>query len=165
MALLKRVLPFDDFDFYLCGPPPFMQSLYQGLTALGVREERIRYESFGPATVLTSDAPKEPAASTGASSGEPVAVHFAASGVDAEWSPDKGTLLDLAEASGLAPAYSCRSGICGTCATRIRCGGVHYLDDPTAPRADDEVLICCSTPRPSAGTATCGENRGVVLDL
>ncbi len=165
VALLKAILPFDDYDFYLCGPPAFMQSLYRGLTAMGVREERIRYESFGPATVLKSGTPKAPAASTSAASRQPVAVHFAASGVDAEWSPDTGTLLDLAEAAGLAPAYACRSGICGTCATRIRCGGVHYLDDPSAPRADDEVLICCSTPRSSAGEATCGDDNGVVLDL
>ena len=28
------------------------------------------------------------------------------------------TLLELAEAAGLSPAYACRSGICGSCATR-----------------------------------------------
>jgi len=165
VALLKQVLPFDDFDFYLCGPPAFMQSLYHRLTELGVREERIRYESFGPATVLKSESSRSPAQSKGAASKQPVAVHFANSGVDVEWSPDKGTLLDLAEAAGLTPAYSCRSGICGTCATRIRCGGVHYLDDPTALRADDEILICCSTPRSNSGEATCSKHRGVVLDL
>jgi ferredoxin-NADP reductase len=165
VALLKEILPFDDYDFYLCGPPPFMRSLFEGLTALGVRENRIRYESFGPATVLKSGASGDKARSSSVSSKAPVAVHFATSDVDAEWSPDKGTLLDLAEAAGLVPAYACRSGICGTCATRIRCGAVDYLEDPSAPRAGDEVLICCSTPRSDAGEATCGNDNGVVLEL
>jgi ferredoxin-NADP reductase len=64
LELLKRLLPLDDYDFYLCGPPPFMRSLYHGLAGLGVREERIRYESFGPATVLKRDEKSNEAALT-----------------------------------------------------------------------------------------------------
>ena len=90
---------------------------------------------------------------------------FAKSGIEAIWSPDKGTLLELAEAEGLAPAFACRSGICGTCATAIKCGDVDYLEEPSAPRGDDEVLICCSTPRSASGEATCGEDVGVIIDL
>ncbi|MDJ0947489.1 MAG: pyridoxamine 5'-phosphate oxidase family protein [Alphaproteobacteria bacterium] len=165
VALLKRVLPFDDYDFYLCGPPAFMQSLYDGLIELGVRDERIHYESFGPATVLKHDAKPKPEVAQGETADGPVAVTFSGSDVEATWSPDKGTLLDLAEEAGLSPPFSCRSGICGTCATRLQCGTVDYLEEPIAPHADDEVLICCSTPRSSAGRATCGEDQGVVLDL
>jgi len=165
VALFKEVLPFDDYDFYLCGPAAFMRSLHDGLIALGVREERIRNESFGPATVLTSETrPSKPVSAVAATKG-PVGVCFAASNVDVTWTPDHGTLLELAEAAGLSPAYSCRSGICGTCATRIRCGAVDYIDEPTAAHADDEVLICCSTPRSSSGEATCGEKRAVILEL
>ena len=165
IALLKRVLPFDDHDFYLCGPPGFMQALYDGLTGLGVRDERIHYEAFGPATVLKHDAePRRPTAIGEAVDG-PVAVEFADSDVEAIWSPDKGTLLDLAEAAGLNPAFSCRSGICGTCATRIKCGQVDYIEEPSAPHGEDEVLICCSTPRSGAGEATCGKDHGIVLEL
>lgn len=161
VALVKQLLPLDDFDFYLCGPAPFMRDLYGGLTALGVREERIRYESFGPATVLRRD----PTSTATNVPREPVSVRFASSGINIAWTPYKGTLLELAESAGLAPAFSCRSGICGTCATRIQCGSVAYIDEPSAPRADDEVLICCSTPLPPAGPATCGDRQGVVLDL
>ena len=158
LELVKRVLPLDDYDFYLCGPPGFMRSLYEGLTAIGVREDRIHYESFGPATLIGRGA-------AGASTTRPIEVRFAGSDVRAEWSPEAGTLLDLAEAAGLSPAFSCRSGVCGTCATRIRFGGVDYIEEPSAPHAEDEVLICCSTPRSSAGEATCGETCGVVLEL
>ena len=165
IELLKSVLPFDDYDFYFCGPPPFMQSLYDGLTGLGVRDERIHYESFGPATVLKHDAKPKTLPAQGEPVDGPVPVHFAGSDIEVEWSPDKGTLLDLAEAAGLNPDFSCRSGICGTCATRIKCGTVDYLEEPSAPHGDDEVLICCATPRSAAGEESCGEDRGVVLDL
>ncbi|GBF27695.1 flavohemoprotein [bacterium MnTg02] len=165
MALLKRLLPFDDYDFYLCGPPPFMQALYDGLTGLGVRDKRIHYESFGPATVLKHDAKPRLLPADGEAVDGPVLVCFADSGAEVEWSPDKGTLLELAEAAGLNPAFSCRSGICGTCATRIKCGKVDYIEEPIAPHGDDEVLICCSTPRSNAGEDSCGKDHGVVLDL
>ena len=165
IALLKALLPFDDHDFYLCGPRPFMQALYDGLTRLGVRDERIHYESFGPATLLKHDAKPKPALAPGAPVDGPVAVAFSDSNLEATWTPDKGTLLDLAEAAGLAPAFSCRSGICGTCATRLRCGQVDYIEEPSAPHGDDEVLICCATPRSAMGEASCGEHQGVVLEL
>ncbi len=47
VALLKGVLPFDDYDFYLCGPGGFMQAIYDGLRALNVADARIRMESLG----------------------------------------------------------------------------------------------------------------------
>ena len=165
LETLKTLLPFDDYDFYLCGPQKFMQGLYDGLTALGVRGSRIHYESFGPATVLKHDGKPSQVPPIGEPTDGPVHVSFANSQLDAEWSPDKGTLLDLAEAQGLNPAYSCRSGVCGTCATRIRCGMVDYIEEPVAPLGEHEVLICCATPRSSSGDATCGEDQGVVLEL
>ena len=163
--LLKSLLPFDDYDFYICGPPPFMQALYDGLTEIGVRDERIHYESFGPAMVLKRNV----AGGRRPANGEPaegaVVVRFAESDIEATWSPDQGTLLELAEAAGLDPAFACRSGICGTCATRIKCGAVDYIEEPSAAHGDDEVLICCATPRSTTGGKSCGEDRGVVLAL
>ena len=164
-ALLKAVLPFDDYEFYLCGPSGFMQSLYDGLIGLGVREERIHYESFGPATVLKHDQKQTAVPPPGAIAAGPVTVRFAAANVEAEWSPDKGTLLELAEAAGLTPNFGCRSGICGTCATRITCGAVDYVEEPVGPRGDSEVLICCATPQSTSSGETCGATRGVILDL
>ena len=150
VALIKHLLPLDDYGFYLCGPPAFMQGLYDGLADLGVGENRIHYESFGPATVLNRDVTPSQSAAKGEPSPEPVGVCFSDSNVDVEWSPDRGTLLDLAEAAGLNSEFSCRSGVCGTCATRLTCGEIDYIEEPIAPHGDDEVLICCSTPRSRA---------------
>jgi nitric oxide dioxygenase len=35
-------------DFYFCGPVPFMKMVFQSLKQLGVTEERIHFEFFGP---------------------------------------------------------------------------------------------------------------------
>ena len=142
-----------------------MQAIYDGLTGLGVRDARIHYESFGPATVLKHDTEPKARTPKGQMVDESVKVCFAKAGIETEWSPDKGTILEMAEANGLSPGYSCRTGICGTCATRIKCGAVDYLEEPIGPHEENEVLICCSTPRSASGEQTCGEDCGVVLDL
>ena len=162
---LKQILPFGDYDFYLCGPPPFMKSLYDGLTAAGVKEERIHYESFGPATVLRPETKAEVAVEPGHLDGPPVRVRFSKSDRTAEWSRDKGTLLEFAESIGLAPKFGCRSGICGTCTTDIKSGAVDYLEEPVAPRGPGQILLCCSIPRSDPAVTTANGEGEVVLDL
>jgi len=47
--LLQEQLPADrDVDLYFLGPKPFMQAVYRNGLALGVAQERLRYEFFGP---------------------------------------------------------------------------------------------------------------------
>jgi len=160
--LLKSLLPFDDYEFYMCGPIPFMESLYQGLKDLNVAaDERIHYEFFGAGSTLLKE---QPGVSVGLaeelSDRPPVRVRFAKSKSEAVWEPSKGTLLDLAEAEGLRPAYSCRSGICQTCATRVLSGEVDYLEPPMAAPPTGEALICCSYPQ-----AVDGDDSEIVLNL
>jgi uncharacterized protein len=149
--LLKSLLPFDDHEFFLCGPPGFMQALYDGLRDLGVRDARIQAEAFGPSSLKrrpdgAAAAPPPPApAATQAS------VHFTRTGNAAEWTPGHGTLLEFAEGKGLNPPFSCRAGHCGSCATRLSAGRVSYAE-PTAWRpAEDEVLLCCAVPAAGGG--------------
>ncbi|MEO1169427.1 MAG: pyridoxamine 5'-phosphate oxidase family protein [Pseudomonadota bacterium] len=165
IELLKNTLPFDDYDFYLCGPEGFMRSLFEGLTGLGVRPERIHYESFGPATIFGPSGKPGGQVHQTTPQSEPVPVRFSRSDVEIMWTADKGTLLELAEAAGIDAPFSCRSGVCGTCATRLQCGTVDYIEDPANLHADDEVLICCSTPRAAIGNETCGGKTGLELEL
>lgn len=162
ISLVTALLPPGDYDFYLCGPSEFMNSLYSGLSATGVRPERIHYESFGPGTVLKPELPRKPPEDRSASA---VHVKFALSGIETAWAREDGTLLELAEEAGLAPAFGCRSGICGTCKTRIVGGAVDYLDEPLADRGENEILICCSVPRMAQGENQNGERPDVILDL
>ena len=158
--LIKSLLPFDDYEFYMCGPPAFLESLYEGLKDLNVADGRIHYEFFGPGATLLREQPGQTLGlAEDLQDREPVLVRFARSETQATWDPSKGTLLDLAEAEGLRPAYSCRSGICQTCSTKITAGQVDYLEAPMATPDAGEALLCCSYPKLADG-----ENE-VVLDI
>ena len=162
--LLKSLLPFDDHEFYLCGPPPFMESLFDGLKSLNVADERIHYEFFGLGATLHKEQPSG-FESLAEQLGDrvPVPVQFARSGIETLWDPTKGTLLDLAESEGLQPAYSCRSGICQTCATKVVQGEVNYIEPPMVAPGKDIALICCSYPR--SNTNHNDDVTRLVLDL
>lgn len=56
VALLARLVPDRDADFYLCGPKPFMACIDQGLQDWGVSPERIHFEFFGPKQDLVLEA-------------------------------------------------------------------------------------------------------------
>ncbi|MCA9027134.1 MAG: NO-inducible flavohemoprotein [Planctomycetaceae bacterium] len=50
--LLREWTPVDEAEFYVCGPAPFMASVFSHLRELGVDEGRIRHEFFGPQQAL-----------------------------------------------------------------------------------------------------------------
>ncbi len=147
LALLQDLLPPAPYEFYLCGPPPFMQSLFRGLLDWGIPERRIHYEFFGPATVLKEAT--QPTAGAVASGAEGQQVTFARSGVTVPWDASMESILELAESHGLHPAFSCRSGICHTCMSRLGEGEVEYTTEPADMPDPGSVLICCSRPRTS----------------
>ncbi|MBY8977996.1 pyridoxamine 5'-phosphate oxidase family protein [Rhodobacteraceae bacterium NNCM2] len=147
LELLQRLLPLDDYDFLLCGPPAFMQALYDMLIGLGVQDHRIMAEAFGPASLNrrrqdTREAPRFTPI-------DAAVVTFAKTGVEQSWTPEDGTLLEFAEAHGLTPAFGCRSGSCGSCATRLLSGKVGYQTPPDHTPDPGEVLICCAVPTQS----------------
>ncbi|MBC3384149.1 pyridoxamine 5'-phosphate oxidase family protein [Pseudomonas sp. SWRI179] len=146
VELLKRLLPLNDYDFYLCGPGSFTQALYDGLRKLRIPDDRIHAETFGPSTLVRDIEVSVPAPQQVPAASEAVKVLFASSGKEARWEPGSGTLLELAEARGLTPEFSCRGGSCGTCKTRLSRGQVHYLSQPAEPVGEGEVLICCAVP-------------------
>jgi hypothetical protein len=132
-----------------------MQTVYDALLSLGVRDGRIYAEAFGPSALKRRVAVTS-AQDEDAEAGQAV-VRFAESGVETPWQAGGGTLLDLAEDHGLAPDFGCRSGACGTCARRLIAGAVTYRTAPAEAPPEGEVLICCAVP--AKGTKT------VELDL
>jgi ferredoxin-NADP reductase len=130
-----------DAEFYLCGPAAFLGELIAGLAAAGVARERIRSESFGCA--LPAGAPRGDAPAGAAS---PAAVAFSRSGVSATWDQRFPTLLDLAEASGVAAPSGCRVGACHSCRIDVLDGEVSHDPEPDEPPPAGSALLCCARP-------------------
>ncbi|MCZ4271257.1 2Fe-2S iron-sulfur cluster-binding protein [Maritalea porphyrae] len=151
-ALLQTLLPVDDYTFYLCGPGPFMQAMFELLLELGIAEERINYEFFGPATVLkrsgtnaTQSETKRDSVMATSNDTQPI-VKFGKSGIEVAWDPSLENLLDFAEEHGLMPDFSCRAGTCDSCKTKLLSGETEYISEPMERPAGDDILICCSAP-------------------
>ena len=119
------------------------------LAELGVPAAQVRHEVFEAAIAASaaredSTARVEPAhaPSTGhqmrcARSGRTVAI-----------APGQ-TLLEAAEAGGVAVESLCRAGICGTCRTRVTEGEVECASDALSAeeQASGFVLACVATAR------------------
>ena len=136
---LIRSLVTQDAEFYLCGSPSFLQSLRVGLKDWGVPDDRVFWEAFTnmPTTAISR-------LSTAVEAAE---IVFAKSGKTITWDASQESILELAEANDLNPDYSCRQGICGTCACKISAGEVVYHTEPSAEIAPGEVLICIAKPK------------------
>ena len=145
--LLKRVLPPAAYDFYLCGPPAFMKSLYNGLLKWGVAETRINYEFFGPHSTLKEGAEATRKRTMVSESTAELTVSFAKAGLTAKWDPSVESILELSETQGLRPPFSCRTGICHTCSSKLIEGEVEYVTEPLDMPDPGCVLICVSKPK------------------
>lgn len=55
-SLLREWTPFEDAEYYFCGPRVFMQNVYRSLQALDVGDDRIHFEFFGPRQDIESAA-------------------------------------------------------------------------------------------------------------
>lgn len=150
-SALRSLLALDDYDFMLCGPAGFMQALHDALLELGVSEQRIHAEAFGPARLQRSEPIQDTSSahSKAVNTTEEAAesrVSFIDENTSALWAHGGPTLLELAEEHGLTPAFSCRSGSCGSCAARLVDGKVHYRRPITADVDEQEILLCCAVP-------------------
>jgi uncharacterized protein len=148
---VQRLCGSTKADYFLCGSPSFMDALRNGLRSWGVADSNVFFESFAKAMPKASPVVEKIATAPS----DAVEVVFSKSGKTHTWNPADGTILDFAEANGLNPDFSCRAGVCGTCACRIAAGEVEYDEEPTASVDRGSVLICISKPKTAR----------VVLDL
>ncbi|MDO8248480.1 MAG: 2Fe-2S iron-sulfur cluster-binding protein [Rhodoferax sp.] len=148
VELLRRLLPLKPYHFYICGPTPMLASLVPALEDWGVPDGRIHFEAFGPASVTRKrSATAHPSASLANGNGDAVMVMFAKSGKQLPWQPGMGSLLDFAEANGIAVNSGCRAGGCGSCQTSIRTGEVTYTQSPDFDPEPGSCLLCVCTPK------------------
>jgi ferredoxin-NADP reductase len=144
LALLRSGLPHGRHSFYVCGPPPMMESLVPALRAWGVQEDDLHFEAFGPASVrpvalVTNERPKSSAGAW--------EVRLSRSGRTLIWDGQDANLLDFAERQGVAVASGCRSGSCGACQTPLVSGSVGYAESPDFDIAPGHCLLCVGKPK------------------
>jgi ferredoxin len=147
VTLFRMELPIRPYHFYLCGPTSMMETLVSGLEDWGVPEQRIHFEAFGPASIKHRKAESCLANPAAAASAADITVTFAKSGKRAAWSPQTGSLLELAEAQGIPIDSGCRAGGCGTCQTTIQSGAVAYKQPPDYDPEPGTCLMCVCTPK------------------
>lgn len=141
VELLRKTLPHGRHQFYVCGPPPMMQTVVPALAEWGVPVADIHYEAFGPASVKLpgTDAAAAPAPSS-------VEVKFQRSGRTLTWNGQDASLLDFAERHGIEVESGCRSGGCGSCETRLLEGSVQYEHAPDHDVTAGHCLLCVGRP-------------------
>jgi ferredoxin-NADP reductase len=128
-------------NFFLCGPPPFMDACRTILIGLGAKPEHIMQESFGgsaPPTTAPAPVPDQTEA----------LVDFMRSGKTCIVRGSQ-TLLEAAEEHGVHIPSSCRQGQCGTCKTKLLAGKVRMDADEgldAESRAQGFVLTCQGHP-------------------
>jgi ferredoxin-NADP reductase len=133
--LIRGLLPSQNYQFYLCGPSSFMESITDALADWGIPDSAVHFEAFGPASIkrkaIVAVKQQKPADS--------FAVTFSKSGLSVLWSGGFDSLLDAADSCGIRIDAGCRSGNCGSCLVAVKAGEVEYL---RAPGIDPEVGSC-----------------------
>ncbi len=137
---LRRILPSNNFDFYLCGPARMMQELVPELLDWGVPVEAIHYEAFGPASVSLPGADEAAKRALGS------LIEFAGSAESITWDGSHQNLLELAEAMDVPVPSGCRAGNCGACRMKVVEGSTSNLKKPGIKLTDGECLACISQP-------------------
>jgi ferredoxin-NADP reductase len=138
VELLKKVLPSNNYQFLMCGPPPMMASLVSDLDDWGVPKQDVLRESFGPASGRKAPVPKVNPDAEGPE------VVFKRSNKTVNWDPAFDSLVKFAEANGCDIPYACLAGNCGTCLTTIMKGEVDYQDNKPDFEAEEGTCLACS---------------------
>lgn len=150
VELLEERLPTHNFGFYVCGPSEFMQTMVEGLIGWGVARTSIHSEAFGPSSLKRRAADVvEPAGDSVTAPTNPMQIDvcFDRSKKACQWETATGTLLDLAEATGVPIDVGCRSGNCGTCVTAVKSGSVDYTEAPEVDVDEGTCLPCVAVPK------------------
>lgn len=131
-------LDSSNYQYYLCGPPPMMTILLDGLKKHRVPKQDIHTEAFTSSTVKSKQQPSH--------TGKKCRVTFEKSGKTAEWDEDCSTLLEFGEAQNIRMPHACRSGSCGECTVAIRSGNVEYISESVAATEEGSCLTCVTIP-------------------
>jgi ferredoxin-NADP reductase/MOSC domain-containing protein YiiM len=150
VTVLQKLGVPRECEFYLCGPPAFLEDFTAGLAGWGVVRDRIHTEIFGSGNSITPGVKKAPRRLPHAPAGSPgegPRISFARAALTVSWDSKFHSLLELAEACDVPVRWSCRTGVCHTCECGLISGSVKYEPEPLEPPAAGNLLTCCSRPR------------------
>jgi 3-ketosteroid 9alpha-monooxygenase subunit B len=139
-----------DADFYICGPPPFMDVVEDALAEAAVAADRVFVERFSFASVARRDEPPSTPAPDATTNGATETVVIVLNGRrhQVHYQPGE-TLLETARRAGLRAPFSCESGSCATCMARLDDGEVTMrVNNALTPEEVSEgwVLTCQGLP-------------------
>ena len=129
-------------DYFICGPPPFMDIVESTLLATGVDADRIHIERFTPAAAAS------PTVESSTTDACQVTIELGGRTDTVEHHPGT-TILQTARELGMAPPFSCESGSCATCMAKLVEGEVSmFVNNALTDDELDEgwVLTCQSVP-------------------
>lgn len=115
---------------YCCGPTPMIDA-FEALCQ-GRPESHVHVERFEGVEV------------TGAENGFTVVLKR--KGIELDVPPGR-TIMEVLKEAGVRVAYSCQSGVCGTCETRVIEGEPDHRDNVLSDRERERggvMMICCS---------------------
>lgn len=140
--MLRKVMPGNNYAYYICGPEVMMTSLERDLMAWGVPKSKIHWEAFGE----THTAPPASAAP-----GQALSITYVASGKTLTWSGEKSirAAAKAAKYKEKKVKYACGQGKCGCCLTALKSGEVAYTSVQPAFSGLQEgyCLPCIATPK------------------
>lgn len=124
---------------YLCGPAGFRDRVINYLQANGYDMNQLYMENFAPLTGTGNQSQQSPSQQTWQGD---VVVHLSSQNQSFLMkAADQGkTLLESAEANGIKMVHGCRSGMCGTCKTRIISGEI------SGARLGNTIYPCVAYP-------------------
>lgn len=142
-------------EYFVCGPAGMDEQICAVLADLGVTRERIRVEHFS-AEADSAPAPA-PAGAAGHSAERVEGIAEVTVLLDGRrrtftMAIEADSVLDAAERAGLELPFSCRSGVCSTCRTKVVRGQVRMAENYALEEwelAQGYVLACqskCLTP-------------------
>jgi len=143
IKLLRAILPLKTFQFFVCGPPPMMESLIPALETWGIPDHQIHYEAFGPASIKRRHAAETV---TMPITEKPV-IRFSQSNKELPWDDKFTCLLEFAEHHNIKVDFGCRAGSCGSCQTIIESGEVIYQQEADFDVPTGSCLLCIARPR------------------
>lgn len=135
---------------FICGPEHMILNLKEGLNAIGLSEEKIKFELFGTAPVFEFKDIKEKPIEGGDDRVSKVTLRVDGHETDLQVRYHGAAVLDAALNLGHDLPYSCKGGVCSTCKALVVEGKVH-MDIHYGLEADEidagYVLTCQSHPR------------------